>query len=61
MKKHKNYYTCPICGANLDPGEDCEYCKSHGNISNMTFIYPKSCDKTHKKHYDDNQIIDNKI
>lgn len=27
MNQHKNptyYHTCPVCGANLDPGEQCD-------------------------------------
>lgn len=28
MDKHNTYYwTCPRCGANLDPGESCDDCK----------------------------------
>ena len=23
----KYYWTCPVCGANLDPGEKCDYKK----------------------------------
>lgn len=24
MPRHAYYHTCPICGANLDPGERCD-------------------------------------
>ncbi len=24
MTRHAYYHTCPICGANLDPGERCD-------------------------------------
>lgn len=24
MKKARYYHTCPLCGANLDPGERCD-------------------------------------
>ena len=24
MQRTKYYYTCPFCGANLDPGERCD-------------------------------------
>ena len=28
------YYTCPICGANLDPGEQCD-CQEYPQHKNM--------------------------
>ena len=28
MKRYPYYHTCPCCGANLDPGEHCDYEKS---------------------------------
>lgn len=28
MPRHTYYHTCPICGANLDPGEKCD-CEIH--------------------------------
>ena len=27
MNKRRDYHLCPICGASLDTGEDCEDCK----------------------------------
>lgn len=27
MSRKTYYYTCPTCGANLDPGEICSECK----------------------------------
>ena len=27
-QKNPYYHTCPLCGANLDPGEKCD-CESH--------------------------------
>ena len=31
--KHTYYYTCPYCGANLDPGETCDCQKDHNDPS----------------------------
>ncbi len=30
MKKICFYRTCPLCGAHLDPGENCTDCKKGG-------------------------------
>lgn len=34
--KEKYYHTCPICGANLDPGEVCEDCNPRARIPWMS-------------------------
>lgn len=39
MRKHKFYYTCPLCGANLDIGEKCEDCSKKLNLENDLYKY----------------------
>lgn len=40
MKRNSYYYTCPTCGANLDPGEKCSDClEENEKISVDTCIH----------------------
>lgn len=40
------YYTCPTCGANLDPGEKCSDCSENNNVE--TLVTPDEYDNKEK-------------
>ena len=52
IKEHEYYWTCPYCGANLDPGESCE-CKKEDkqDVDNYKLVQggEKENGKSHKK------------
>lgn len=37
MNKNTYYYTCPYCGANLDPGEKCDCLGEKENTNNDNY------------------------
>ena len=46
-KKYHNpyYWTCPYCGANLDPGESCDCPESNGLDTDYSDVNPPICKK----------------
>lgn len=48
MSNNTYYHTCPYCGANLDPGENCD-CKKESNTSST--VTEKSKDTNIKESH----------
>jgi hypothetical protein len=55
IMKNTYYWTCPTCGANLDPGEKCDVCNPVSKIP-----YPDAKDyKSVDLYYNRKEVIDN--
>ncbi len=53
MKYFSDYYSCPFCGASLDPGEVCDCQESTDSRENLIKI-PKSEEENDEKERSEN-------
>lgn len=58
MKEHTYYWTCPYCGANLDPGEKCDCPMSLGIDVDYPDVKPSISNKVKGGEKDERTSVD---
>jgi hypothetical protein len=60
-KKYHNpyYWTCPYCGANLDPGESCD-CPDSIVDTDYSDVKPTICKKDQEEEEDERAPVDDR-